>query len=356
VVAGYSTEALDLGTGILPNQGSSDIFVAKYAGGDGHCLWAKVFGGTGADVAQAVAVDRNNNIVLVGYHAFYGSGINFGVGPLPTYGNQDVFVAKLDSNGNYIWAKSWGGAQTDLAQSMALDSQGNVVVGGRFQGTANFGGGNVTSAGDYDVWFSKYSGVDGSPIWSGHFGDAQAQALSGIAIGVNNEVIISGEFSGNINTTGPSGSSGPTLTAETGGSLYIIQYDLNGAYQWSKSYGGSITGPKVNGLETDSSGNVIVAGTMVTGWDFGDFSTGGFLLGQGGPDAFVAKFRPSDGKCLWAKRGAPFNDSGTALSVDRSGNIFLVGGCAPTEDFGCGTQTITSAVSTPNSYLTRFGP
>jgi len=96
----------------------------------------------------------------------------------------------------------------------------------------------------------------------------------------------------------------------------------------------------------------VVAGEMVTGIDFGF----GWLLGQGGNDAFVVKF-DSNSTLLWAKRGGPYGDRGTGVSIDRSNNnIFVIGDCG-TVGVNFGSQTVITTPNTSNnSFFLKISP
>src|SRR5437773_827609 len=124
-------------------MGYQDIFLVKLSP-TGTNVWAKRFGGSGVDVATAVAVDKQNNSVIVA--GYFTGTVDFGGGPLTSAGGADVFVAKYAADGGFQWAKRFGGTSGDVAASVAVDGSGNVVVGGRFSGSVDFGGGTLTSA------------------------------------------------------------------------------------------------------------------------------------------------------------------------------------------------------------------
>ncbi len=105
---------------------------------NGNLLWAKSFGGTGDDTVGALAVDSAGDIVI---DAFPGAAINFGGGSLP--GGSSALV-KLDSGGNYLWGKSFGGSA--VIESMVADGT-NIVAAGLAEGTITLGNGQLTSAG-----------------------------------------------------------------------------------------------------------------------------------------------------------------------------------------------------------------
>ena len=120
----------------------------------GDHLWSNRFGGTSSEYGHSVAIDSAGNVLVTGY--FQGTA-DFGGGGLTSAGDLDVFVAKYDASGKHLWSKRFGGTSGDYGLSVAIDSAGNVLVTGYFQGTVDFGGGGLTNAGSVDIFVAKFS-------------------------------------------------------------------------------------------------------------------------------------------------------------------------------------------------------
>jgi len=142
------------GTAYLTAAGywASDIFVSKLDT-NGNFVWAINMGGTGYEEGAGIAVDGNGNIYITGY--FNGTSDfdpGLGVANLTSAGREDIFISKLDANGNYLWVKGMGGSEVDQGYSIAVDREGNVYTTGYFQGTADFDPGpdiaDLVSAGE----------------------------------------------------------------------------------------------------------------------------------------------------------------------------------------------------------------
>jgi hypothetical protein len=171
---GYFEQTVDFdpgaGTTDLTTAGGSDVFVSKLDA-SGNLVFAKRFGGSDDDGGISISVDSNGNIHTTG--EFAGT-VDFdpGVGTsnLTSAGLSDVFVSKLDSSGNLLLAKSFGGTANDIGRSIAFDSTGNIYTTGEFAGTVDFDPGtgttNLISAGGKDVFILR---LDPS-------GDARASA------------------------------------------------------------------------------------------------------------------------------------------------------------------------------------
>lgn len=121
-------------------------------GTPGATLWAKQFGGSAFEDGNAITVDRDGNIIVVGNFEMSLPGTG-----LQSLGFQDAYVIKLDGpTREVLWAKRIGGAANDLADKVSLDGQGNIYVMGRFQGTVDFGNGpRQQTAGAWDSYVLK---------------------------------------------------------------------------------------------------------------------------------------------------------------------------------------------------------
>lgn len=165
----YSTGIFSLTADFDPGAGTFNltapaegkVYVSKLSA-SGALVWAKAMGGS-SDYQFGpgeIAVDKAKNVYVNGTFSgtkdFDPSGA---VSNLTSAGLNDIFVAKLNSTGNFVFAKAQGGAMDDSSESMVLDRAGNLLTTGRFRGTANFGTGsdilNVSSAGDSDIYVSK---------------------------------------------------------------------------------------------------------------------------------------------------------------------------------------------------------
>ncbi|MEZ4686991.1 MAG: SBBP repeat-containing protein [Bacteroidia bacterium] len=133
------TVDFDPGPGItnLTSEGLVDIFVLKLDG-SGNFVWAKRFGGISRNGASGhgIALDRSGNIHITG--TFVDS-IDFDPGPgtaiLRGAGTSDVFVLKLDANGDFVWVKGIAGSSVEIGYKIEVDASGNVYSIGEFEGT-----------------------------------------------------------------------------------------------------------------------------------------------------------------------------------------------------------------------------
>jgi len=197
IIVGRFAGSVNFGGTTLTSAGMYDVYVAKFDPNGTH-LWSKRFGDLSSQTVMAVAVDALRNVIVAGY---FSGAIDFGGGAITSAGNADVFAAKLDPGGAHLWSKRFGDASNQYATSVAVDASDNIIIGGHFGGSVNFGGKALTSEGDMDIFIAKL-GSDGSHILSGCFGNENAQEISSIEVDAAGNMIITGQFYGAVNFGG----------------------------------------------------------------------------------------------------------------------------------------------------------
>jgi cysteine-rich repeat protein len=308
LVAGYFKGTVDFGSVQLTSTGFSDMFIAKYSP-SGINLWAKHFGGSGSMVrAEAIAVGNNNNIFITG--SFKGS-VNFGGGSFTSYNNSnDIFLAKLSSSGNYIWAKRFGNNYEDSGYSVAVDSLDNVIFTGNFYYSVNFGDGWQRSIGLDDIFLAKFSSA-GNHLWSKTFGWGSNDKGSGVATDDNDNIVLTGSFIGTTNFGG-----GPVTSVQFSNDIFLVKYSPSGTHLWTNVIGAASSdhGNKV-AISVDN--EIFLTGSFAGTVDFG----GGYVSGSGSGDAFIAKFSSSGGY-MWDRNfGSTLGAAGYGVAVGEDGVV-----------------------------------
>jgi hypothetical protein len=317
-VTGYFGGTAVFGGDSLVSAGGRDIFLTKYDA-TGAYQWSERFGGTGDDVARSVATDAFGNVFVAG---FFGDTADFGGGPLTSAGGQDIFIAKYDAAGAHQWSERFGSIGNDIAYSIATDASGNVFVTGYFGGTVDFGGGNLMSAGALDIYLAKYNAA-GAHQWSKRFGSTFSDSGQSVATDASGNVYVTGGFSDTVDF------GGGNLVSAGARDIFLASYNAAGFHRWSRRFGGSDGDGGVS-VATDASGNVFATGYFFGSADFG----GGNLYSAGNEDIFLAKY-DATGAYQWSRRfGGFFQDSGTSVAADASGNVFMTGYFQDTVYFG----------------------
>jgi hypothetical protein len=327
-LGGYTAGPIDFGCGTIGATATYDTPLIVKFDAAGNCLWNKLFpiSGMGStDQVKALAVDAAGNIFVT--LTFFG-GVDLGGGMLVAAGQSDVAVARFDPNGNYVWAKQFGNASPQNSTSLGLDSQGNVIVAGRFNGAIDFGGGALTAVGGTDVFVAKLSPM-GAHLWSQRFGDGANQVAQALAVDGSDNVLIAGSAGGSIDF------GGGALVSAGLSDAFVAKLSPTGAHLWSKMYGDA-QDQSANAVIADAQGNVLVTGSFNGGpVDFG----GTILTSQAVSDAFVVKLDAA-GNHLWSKAiGGPNNQNTFAIGADASGNVLVAGLLDGSADFGAGVKT-----------------
>jgi len=397
VVAGELRGAADLGGGALTSAGLGDVVVARFSSSGSH-LWSRRFGDASSQAAQAVAVDGAGNTVIAGW--FQGS-VAFGATNLVTAGGSDIFVARLDPAGTPQWAVRFGSATDEqLALSAATDPSGNVFVAGSFNGTMVIGAATLASAGGSDLFVAKLSSA-GTVVWARRFGDvAVRQRVRGLAADASGNVVLVGDFDGSLDFGGgaltsagqqdvfvakldPAGvhlwssrfgdaasQLARAVAVDAAGDVLLVgelagSADFGGgprasrggfdAYAVKLSGAGAHLASAVFGADGDDAAlGVAVAGSLVTvvGHQAGPDASS---PGAGGRDVFVARLSLTDLGVTSLRRygDAAFHQSARAVAVDTAGNAWVVGHFTGTLDFGAGP--ITSG-GDADLFVTRLPP
>lgn len=301
--------------------------------------WAKSVGGYhGYSTGTDVVVDASGNVFTTGY--FEGR-VDFdpGIGSffLTSAGFNDIFVAKSDASGNFLWAKRFGGILDDQSNSIAVSGLGNICIAGSFSGTADFDPTatvyNLISAGGTDIFVSVLDTI-GNLIWARQFGDAWDDAAKAVAIDSSENIYSTGRFIGIVDFDPGAGN----MNLNTGGNTpntFISKLNSIGNFAFAKQMSGSISGG--NSITIDSSGNICTAGYFEYTVDF-DPGPGvyGLTSQAGSLDVFISKLSNS-GNFIWAKKlEGPQSENVTDIKTDAAGNVYTVGTFMGSGDFDPG--------------------
>lgn len=295
--------------------------------------WATSSGGaSNLEFGNEIAVDLQGNVYTTGS---FSQIADFDPGPgvfeLESNGHLDIFVQKLDSEGQLVWAKSMGGSDYDTGFSITVDESGNVYTTGIFTMQADFQSGpgthNITGDGFTNMFVQKLD-PNGNLLWVHSFG-SEINYSRAIILDENENIYLTGSFIGT--TDFDPGTGTTSLTAE-GHDVFVLKLDTDGNFVWVKAFGGPLSEEGYD-LVRDSGGHIYVAGRYEDTVDF-DPGTGVFeMISNGGWDAFVVKLDPS-GNFLWAKsEGGLGYDNINAIDVDDNDEIYIAGEFADTVDF-----------------------
>lgn len=356
------TADFDPGAGtytLSSTSGSSDVYISKLDAA-GNLVWARAVGGTNQEQGNSITFDNNGNVYIAGI--FLGTAdFDPGVGsaPLTALGGFDVFILKLDQNGDFVWVKQIGGISLsgDGVNTIQLDGSGNVYTYGSFYGTVDFNPGagvfNLTSAGQSDLFILKLDS-DGNFISALKFGGSNFDITGQLLIDDLNEIYSTGYFQGTSDLDPGGGTF--NLTSAGQDDIFISKLDAAGNFLWAKQMGG--TGDdRGRAIIKDGSGNIILTGYFENTIDLDPGAGVSDITAAGQSDVLVAKLT-SAGDFIWGRSiGGLGDDTTEGIDVDSDDNIYVAGAFYQTVDFdpGSGTFNITS-LGAQDIFLLKITP
>lgn len=360
-LAGEYNTSIDLDPGSavasVSGVGNSDVFFAKYDA-NGNYLFGKAVGGTSVDMCYSIAVDASNYIYITG--SFYNT-VDFnpgaGTANLTSAGQEDIFVAKYDQNGDYLLAQRFGGTSFDAGKGIAVDGTGNMYVTGYFRNTVDFdpGAGTVSftsPASADDIFLTKYNS-SGNLVYARQIGGSSSDQATSIMVDGSGNVYFAGIFAGT--TDFDAGAGTVNLTSAGSVDIFIAKYNATGTYVYAKGMGG--TGYDLpNDLAIDASGNIYIAGYFQNTVDFDPGAGTANLISNGNNEAFFAKYDAS-GNYVFAKgMGGTSGETANTITLNSSNQIVVGGAFNGTVDFdpGAGTANLPGATSASNGFVGSY--
>ncbi len=333
-----------------PGGNTAGSYIARY-GKSGQLRWVKSVSGSGSAQIIDATMDDDENIYITGYFSArmtFPQDNNpqtfFGFSP----NNANGYVAKLDTTGNLMWIRFFMGNSVDMGRRVRINSQNQVIVLGHVSQTVVFDSlvpnSTVISAGFADIFIAAYNANNGDFSWVSPIPGGGVDNSRGMELDSDDNIYISGDFTGTINfpTTPPS----PTPT--TGGNdVFAAKASPTGDFLWARKIGGTSTDM---GADLKLSGDTVV---FVNGtyrfniqFDHGG-STPSFTSPNSNVDVFMAAYDTS-GSYLWNVRaGSNSADNAGDMMVDDSARVWMSGRLLNAGDLDPGVGT--AMVNTNNA-------
>lgn len=265
--------------------GTSDIYIIK-TDAYGNELWTKTYGGNAWDAPNDIKKTHDNCYVIVGKTSSYGAGAS------------DAFLMKIDSNGDSLWFKTYGGIEDDGANSIDICADSGFIICGS---TCSYS--NVFSA----VYLIK-TNSNGDTLWTSTYEEKDYNNASSIITTHDGGFLLAG-------------------IAETGGAPgadgLVIRTNSNGDTLWMKIYGG-LSYDIFTSVCEDNNGNFLLCGTT-------------YNLASGSYDAYILKIN-SNGQELWSKTYGGFDVDNAGSIKYTNDNAFIIAGS--TESYGVGGKDV----------------
>ena len=261
----------DAGIQNVTSAGNGDYFILKL-NNVGSFEWVKSIGSNNIDLGKDIDLDTQGNLYITGcYENTVDFDPNAGVSLLTSNGVYDIFIQKLDANGNLIWIKSIGGAGRDVGNSLKIDALGNVYSTGGFSGTVDFDPNN----GVFNLTTSLQKGYilkldnNGQMIWAKSINwNGYDSAILDLDNDAN--VYSTGYFRNTVDFDPNAGTH--NITAIGMWDIFIHKLDANGNFVWAKSMKASQyssrDGSRANGIIVDNCSNIYITGLFEGSVDF----------------------------------------------------------------------------------------
>jgi len=325
----------------LASAGDYDIFIYKL-NPQGNFIWAKKMGGSNAEKPFSIAVDDSGNVYTTG--TFSGM-VDFDPGTgsyflTSSSSVNDIYISKLDSSGNFVWAKKFGSSNSDRPTSIFVDHWHNVYSTGVFTGTADFDPGSGTfsmtpSGGGMDIYISKLN-ANGNFIWAKMLAGSYSEFANSLIADTSGDIFIGGYF--NLTCDFDPGAGIYNLTSTGDEDAFIAKLDSSGNFVWARQIGGVST-DRIASIDLDRQLNIYATGYFYNTSDFDPGPSIYNLTSSGSQDIFVVKI-DSAGNFLWANQaGGPGNDFGTSIKAGSAGQVYCTGSFTDTVDFDPDTGT-----------------
>jgi hypothetical protein len=344
----FNSAAFVLDTITLNTSAGFDVFVAKY-NSSGDAIWAKKAGGSGGDYGYSIALDSSANCYITGYFnsatsVFGSTTLN---NPYSLSGGYLYFIAKYDSLGNAVWAKTAAGGAQSTGNNIAVDNAGNLWVTGFFSSTVTLDTISLSGTGK-DIFLAKYNSA-GNIIWAKSANGTTEDMGMDVAIDVSGNSYITGYYKG---TSIIIGSFTLTNSGSPDPDLLVAKFDPSGTVLWAKkaiAYGFDMP----LGIAVDAVGDVYVSGYFCgSSIIFGSTTLYSSGATSGIGDIFVAKYNTA-GTSLWAKNLVSSSGAwGSGIAVNASGNSYVAGFF---EDLSLNFGSTTLYANNREIYIAKLG-
>lgn len=339
----YGVADFDPGPGLfeLDSPNGSGAFVVKLDN-SGNFLWAVAFTGpAGLQGGAGIAVDNEGNVYTTGGFYVY---CDFDPGPgvfemTSIYSTFDIYVSKLDTDGNFVWAKAFNGdGSVDNARGIALDDAGHVYTTGEFGGyTMDFDPGPEVFALHATATRNSYVSEldnDGNFVWAAEFGKGSGRSVTVDSTG---NLYSLGLFDDMVDFDPGPGVFELTAT-DSHDDIYVVKLDRESNFVWAIQMGGN---GDVDPLDftVDDKENIYITGSFEGSADFDPGPELAELTCLGwGKDTFIAKLDAA-GNLIWLKHiGGIYANYGQCIEVDAAENSFAAG-IFNTVDFNLGSDS-----------------
>lgn len=347
-VAGYFYGETDFDPSIsegllIGTENFYDSYFAKYDT-NGNYIYVKSIEGNNDVQIRDLAIDNQGNICITG---IFRGDVDFNPSEVAnayissTLGYYDMFFAKYDTDGNYLFAKNIGGTSGfEKSNTIAVDSDRNIYIGGGFWSSANFQTQpgeeaileSESDPGAMNAFIAKYDEY-GNYVFARNVARGQDNSIvNSIGIDLNGYILLTGHFRGTADFN-PLYFLTFNLISAGESDIFLSKLTSEGAFVFAKSMGGT-SADYGNDLALDTVGNVYITGSFYDSAVFGNESNSPVsITGEGGRDFLFCKYSSVGDFEFVRSTGGSGQDEGVSILVDANGVIYVSGTFSGSIDF-----------------------
>lgn len=320
---------------------------------DGNYIWGCAWNANVFEEYKSLTLDKNGNAYVTGY---FSGQVDLDPGPGEVYrtatGSRDVFLSKFNSDGDFVWTRTWGGPggsmdDRDLGMVVAVDCDDNILVSGRVSQTADFDPGVEIFEHEGGYFLSKFTPT--GEFQGVHVSEA---SMDDMVFDESGNLFVLGNFHDSTADLDP----GPGVVEYTGPGYFVLMYDPSLAIQWiniMENYPFEYLC-----LEVSATGDVFLTGEFQ--WNLVDFDPGpgtDYHSTVDDHDVFLSKFLDT-GEYQWTRTwGGERFEVGYAVASDNHGNAFVAGNFEDLADFDPGPGTdFHLSFGWNDSFLSKIPP
>jgi len=338
-LSGEFLDTAQFGNKMLVSAGGTDIFLVKY-NSEGIAVWTNRIGSVDYDYVQKIIVDEDGNVIVTGY--FYGT-TQIGQDQYTSYGSQDVFIAKFNSEGDFLWSHRAGGPMADYIRGLTLDADQNLIVTGYFYDMISFGDTTILASGSSDIYLAKFD-AEGGLLWATSAGGSSSDQAHSASCDPDGNILLTGSFYYDI-TLGDT-----TLSTINPVGVVIARYFPDGQLDRAFQLDGTYLTTEVY-IKAGQEGDFYVSGNFSEQLIFGDNI---FDAGEFNQDIFTAKY---DGSCnlLWARHAySTASDQLMGIETDTYDNLYITGHYLDTIHFDMLSLPYTLCCGSREIFIVKY--
>jgi len=357
VAAGQFDGFIDFDPGPGKALGSSrrdNSYLARYSE-NGELKWFNQLTSDGDVYCTGIATDAAENIYLSGFflrETDFDPENNGGEINSVTPNNADIFIAKYDSSGAFLWVKAMGSTGVDAGMDLEINSAGNIILAGHFMDTIQMDPGNLLSQhislSSFDVVVASYD-ASGNYLWSKSIAGSSNDNVRGVELDAADNIFLVGDFAGTLTFDNDLST---TITRDGGNDVFLAKLDPQGNHRWAQAMGGWNSDIPEDLVLQDST--LVITGSFKATAQF-DPSGQAAPLSSGNTrsDIFVAAYDTS-GNYRWAHNiGSSSNDKGLALTAYNS-SVFVGGYYLGTVDFDPSAATLSATANSGAGFIASY--